>query len=651
MGYVFSWWSILQDINDKTPYVVIKDISVLCGVSILDLFKPPLIHDPYELAAENLAGKCLVVDVPLQPRDIPTTVAYINPIARSDWPIESLEETIMWLLQFSNNPVLPRHPHFYFGPQTPNAPKSYNSIMLYRLIKDRGMDVEYDITTEKLATVVSMMCNTKEKNRDMVYNLLLKMNHEDLIRIYMCCAAPANDYYVDVDIFDDPEVKARTEEKYGIVPIPETEEQKFTSLERVNSYLKDRDYIMDRIKPLTATEAIVLAARLYDKDISSAKDPISEYLHLKRRKEYIPLEQDFRAAFLASPDKFNLNVSFNPFLPESVYKPNSLHIQAIKEGYTTEEIDDDSPYSLLQVAYYSNTFYHGKFPLHQVNTTTLGDEDPIAELPNGVIVCFGDKSKTDYVSGSQGPKISMYAYRYRDLAKYFRMIGCFKNPLILPINNVLFDEVIFTDVSIKKLKGLCDTIYLDDTPEYIEERKDLLLAIIEVEVLNDENIQKMAEFRSKYVESDDSAKAIIRGYVTQLFTLAMYMRGWSGSGPYPIDKVIHDTEVNIAFRVTSAIIDIYRILDPGVGIPDIGKLFFDLPLYMYDEDQYIPSNDKKEGKTIGQRLEMVKRGESHTDMNSCINLSSGWLACTAEFIAESLDMDPLFDVKDFRGVS
>ena len=650
MEHTMSWWDIVKNIDEKTPYVVIRDLCILSEVGIIDLAERARNErkDFYDMVNEILSGISLTFSIPLEDADVPRCIRFINPATNLAWTRETVEHAITWTQAFIERPRLP-HGYFYHGYQGPGSPKSYNAIMLYVLLRNEGVtELAYDATTEMMANLVMVLILSKERGRDILYNTVItKLNSEQLAGMYQygvsLLGLANNSAPYLVDFFESDEIKAIVEEKYKIPEPKETDEHRYSNMERASNYLRDRDYLCERVNPISNSEAIVLAARLYDRDISRATDPIDEYLHLRSRREYIPKDESIRRIYAINQTLCDLKITFNPLLPEGLYKPSNLMNMALGEGYTQAEIDDDNPYSLLQVAYYSDTFHHGKQP-GMINTTTLADDDIISELHTNIIVCFG------IPLGAEGRRDkSMYAYRYRDLSTYFKREQYFRNPIIYPIGGITyFHDTIFSDTSIQKLKLLCEAVYVDDTQAYIAERKELLITLIDVEIINDENLQKVLTLKKIYDTGDEGIKVPIRVTISKLFRLAMIMRGWTEGLDYPLSTSFREDDNILAIRVTDSIID---FTNSCTELATLEINFMDLPLYLYDNNQFIPSSDQKEGRTIGERLVIVKNGENHQDTNSCIKLSSGWFACTAQYLAINLDLEPLFDLEYFETIS
>lgn len=617
---LFSWLNLLPNkkVDRDTPFIVLSNLSRFTDETI-ELTKN---RDEMCQILTKKFEKTSSFYIPLLEDEIGSAIKFINPDHPGGWTEDALIDALSWINEFTKRPVAPKS-SFYFGLQTPTSTRSYNSIMLYRILYDAGIKVDFNVSDYRMAQLVTIMVTQINSARDLIYHHIIeKLEMKDLIKIY----------------------------NHGLDMLPLTIESKleiqpptlytFSQLEGARKLFSDQRYLLERIQPMNSAEAIALAAKLYTIDISSASDPLDEYYYLKLRQNnfYIPKDAKMKEIVLeAGSNKFNLNVNFNPKLPEGFYMYDHLNDMALSEGYTFEDIEDESAYSLLQLSYHTDTFYHGKEPII-FNSETLGDEIPISQLPREITLCYGTRNNN-----------TMYAFRYQDLDKYFRAVQSLKNPILYPVNGIrLFDSPLFGDRNIRKLKELCSYRYNSDKEEYVAERKSLLTTIIEIEQLNDTNYQKLMEFVNKWKHQPISVRFLIIEAIHKLLSMAMHMRGWSGEDSLPIEGSVKIPENDISLMVTQDIIEFENIC--GL-LGEFGKEFLDLPIYIYEDREYISSHDQEIGRTIKERLEIVKRGEEHESINSCIRMSSGWFMCTAQYIYYSLQGLNLFDIERFRDIS
>ena len=67
----------------------------------------------------------------------------------------------------------------------------------------------------------------------------------------------------------------------------------------------------------------------------------------------------------------------------------------------------------------------------------------------------------------------------------------------------------------------------------------------------------------------------------------------------------------------------------------------------YRNNIYSTATDVDDGKTIGERLKIVKSGIS---VSSCIRLTSNWFASTIYRYMTLLEIDPKFNIADLRNI-
>ena len=277
----------------------------------------------------------------------------------------------------------------------------------------------------------------------------------------------------------------------------------------------------------------------------------------------------------------------------------------------------------------SDTFYHGR-QRNITNTQTPFLYEEINELDNDLIVCFG-------VQGDNG---KMTAFRYMELGFLFKERRNFTNPLA--------DNEIYPQISIAKLKNLCKLVRSGDDQDIIDERQRVYEAIANTELFTDASQTKARELYEMFEQSDDEAREKITSTVEKLFHLSMYMRGWSGEGEYPISHAPVDNQALVDLNVTNAVIESEQACS---DLGNIGQIIMDLPLLKYYGGEFFPNGVVENGRTITERLAIVKMGEDHDNYNSCIRISSNLFAMTAYRYMEILGMQRPFQPDRLRDIS
>ena len=60
--------------------------------------------------------------------------------------------------------------------------------------------------------------------------------------------------------------------------------------------------------------------------------------------------------------------------------------------------------------------------------------------------------------------------------------------------------------------------------------------------------------------------------------------------------------------------------------------------------------NREDGLTIGQRLDIVKMGNTSNRVSACIRLTSNCFGASIHRYMELLHIDPKFDIRDLRSI-
>ena len=388
-----------------------------------------------------------------------------------------------------------------------------------------------------------------------------------------------------------------------------------------------------RITPRTNNEAVVLAALNYKIDLSMMQRPLLEYALLETQP-YIPHDLRMRRIVQRNSQILRLDVNFNPNLPERLYSEADLRALVMSSGHQAVELITDSPYLLLQMSYATNNFYAGYYP-NIVNSETLFSCDDISELDDHVLICYGSR-----ITG-------LTALRYSELTQAFNNSRCFRNPLS---NERARDhwEIFFPANAVRKLKTITSNPIPGESQMAAAERNALYRAIVETELFADGNNIRCRELLEAFNSVDEMTKGCIRNALLKLFELAMFMRGWRRFTAFPISGNQSVTDQNqIDANVTEAL-NIFESTCAAMG--PLGSMLLDLPLLDYRAGEYVASADASQGYTIRERLAIVKQGDNAATMNSCIRISSNWLAASAHRYMQVVAMPAPFEIESLRRI-
>ncbi len=410
--------------------------------------------------------------------------------------------------------------------------------------------------------------------------------------------------------------------------IPETESEMNRA---VHQKLKE-------LRPNNQINAIILAAVLYQIDISSCLNPLLELRSLSRYggniEQYQPIDANLKERI--KPDRLKINgpiisLVFNPQLPRALYLPQTLNSLALGYGYTEENISVDDPYYLLQMSILTDHFYQGK-PKTPLNRNSPIELDRIDNLSPWEYISYGHSEK--------GYNI----IKYSELNDLFRRYGYFRYP---KANSD--DPDVYSRQSIKRLTILLLLPSYQNEPEdSINLRHNLALKIHQIIQEDETLLPAEKNLRNKYRENDKNHR-IIRQLMNKFLDITMKMRGWAvvdknkNPIPYPIIHTPVDNPFQVEVRVTDAIGDFDRFCGKH---EECSRVFLKYPLFKY-RGGYVRSNDIDDGFTIQDRINIVRFDESIT---ACIRLTSNWFGATHSKMSTILGIDQAFNIKQLRNI-
>lgn len=594
-----------------TPYCVFKEISAIHGINIPSLHSQTYTQEIADFLHILKTNDYPVVEEPYSQTDLHNIAKFVNPEARWDESslLTALDNMFFWTND--DNLFYASLFDFHFGLQTPTAVENLNACVLYRIATYNKIRLHPHMNLENLATAVTLAYKSEVFGRNILYQTINYLPRTNYSQVY-CEMIKNTESEVDPYLLEDTSYIIQQKAEYDAI---------------VNSYeqLTSKGFLLNRIKPVSSSEAITISALLHKIDISPSCYPTDEIkkLQLGTKSEYIPIDPVFSALYLLNPEAYDLSKTFNPRLPEEIYDESDLYQLAKLEGYTKRDLARDSPYFCLQNAYLTNTFYHGKF-INAVNTeTTIYNED-IDELTNDEVLCFGMKGEY------------LVATTYKEICDSLKFYKNFQIPF-RPFTGS------FSDMSLRKLKNLCYRFSSGESEEISIQKKELLDAINIAELYTDEKWESIKSFFHLYESVDvEDQKEIYKSLIC-LLHLTMYMRGWVGMGVYPVKKALVEDQIMVDLKTTEAIAEFAKT--------KYYPVIRDLPLLYYKDGEFYVNSDEDIGLTIGERLDIVIDGESHENYDSCIRLSSNFFAASVYKFMIVLGLNPQFDIRDLRDIS
>lgn len=618
MLYTLSRKLITGNINENTPLIVLKEICDSHGIDFEE--EEDISIDEYLDAIEDTE----IYQVSLNNKH--KSSSYVARFVNKNclWNINTLYKAFDFLIGFSKEGTLEEMiklipNNLIFGQQDKDNIYSINYCICYKICILGGINLSFDSSKEYLQNAVTLL----KYNEMNLRNLVLKMDKLDLVKLFL----NTNNKYIFC------------EEEDEITPeIMKILYNDLNNVERLQYYMK----------PTANSSAISLCAIIYKIDISNLKDPVLEYYNIKEffnkekklkndnknyignpienaTKNYEPNDKWFYKWYKRFPNFFNLKYQFNPIFPICYYKKDFLKSYLISEGV---KITDEKITSLYKqcVKYYEEPNFHQYEQINMIKNETL-DMYLIEEIEKDQIICWGSKNN------------GMIPLTASEILKCFDV----NNKCVIPINM----KTSLPENCIIKLKGICYNNIENDI------YKELLNKIIFLENLKLADDKKTLLFVDSFKKMYENEKNIVKELLILIFEMGMYMRGWKRNSKYmdryPIkisDCTISGEELNFVEINSIMAIDRYKSL--AKDNQKLCKLIENLPLCFYHLNKYEISSDKDIGRNIGERINIIQKGERHKDQNSCIRLSSNYLISSSYRYLVLIEWIPPFDINQIE---
>lgn len=645
-GISLSRLAITGPVNLLTPNIVLTEIADAHGIRYDN---DNMLNQKYLIQLINTINTTGVSTIrkPYDRKDYRLMARFVNR-KEQQWKIGTLTQAFDFLMEYTKlNKIYQPCIGFTFGPQTPKNYTSLNASVLYGICVANRINTRNDSSIDEMASNIEMLYNLGNAT---VNNSVKRAIYESTI--YGGCEG-----YQLVNILSqiDPD---RSINIMNLATSRDTNNSPSTIIQNIentqeiiidyNSLYRSANIIRARMErsnnirslPRTHVDAVVMAAIYYKMDISKSINPLAEYQELNRTP-YFPIDREIVNRLRETnkhPDTIlnpYLNKIFNPELPSNLYENEDLTEMCISEGYDIEQIEEEGSYQILQFSYFMPTFFHGKQGnITHIETTLL---DEIDELEYDNVVVYGIRNN------------EMRFYTYGELTDTFSSLRRFQKPD--------GDNTLFSEDSINKLYNLSTANQRhDEMEEVFLERISLSEKIEEIRVYQQTNQEQVLEFYTKYYGLNNDQKRQVDNTFILLLECAMYMRGWVGTGPYPLSSEDARTDIreqpSVDLRVTESIAELEATVDQLKDIDAIGSLFKELPLmfYNYRNGDLLASTDEGEGLTIFDRINIVKGGEN-VSINSCIRMSSNRFVASAYYYMSVLNIPLNFDISDMSNIA
>jgi len=460
------------------------------------------------------------------------------------------------------------------GLQTPEYPYSLNNCMLYKICREWNLPIDKESTTTDMVNYIKLsiiISNGYKQEGEEVYNNL------KLIRSLICTKIHGT------EVFNIENIEEKLK-NYGEI-------FKELSFSKRNKFGKSE--LM--LSPTNNIEAIAKIALDHHYDITFSKCPIIDYYYYLTYKNFA--DDNLLLIKKRSSEQMNLNYNFNPIFPHSFYDKKRMRALLKKKGYTGI-INTNDIFGMLEIDHLTDNFHLGwKFKKKNNDKYTVVEKIDIDEILCDDLVAYGN--------GFSGYSF----FTYQELAMLYDNYKTF----VVPDNvgEMLQDAAIQRLIILSRNDSKLSQSIAIVSVHSAKSNKKINTLIIWFESLTKENKQNVERI------------------LEMLLHAGMYMRGWKGGeDSFPYKKRLIGTEEETLKLEDNINLYLEKLTDEYET--DIGKKILDLDLYLFSYNTWKKSEDKAEGFTIKERLNMVGRGETQRKMTSCYKMSSNWI-CSSSY--------------------
>lgn len=412
------------------------------------------------------------------------------------------------------------------------------------------------------------------------------------------------------------------------------------SVNNNDHYLQIHKKLRD-VKVIDHGTAVIYIACNYLFDISNTESPLAEYRNIIKYggiiNNYKPLSKtlaqrmDNRRKYVDGP---MLSTVFNPYLPIELYHPDTL-ISLAKYYGIDENNGPQNTYGKLQETILLDNFYPGIAIIEQrvdAQEETLITYEDLIDLNPSEAVSYGNRLN-GYV-----------VITYDELTNMFEREGYFRMITNEPDNVNQYNQAEIDHLIIITMRN-----FYDNEPNDIKQIKRRLITTANNIRVSGSNMSqseiRLVGFYRK-VENKSSIDMILECFLD----LTMRMRGWDGKSSYPVGYNIKTDATLVNINVSTSFARYNKCCKDN---KEASAIFEKLPLYRYNKQHkmYIRSNQMEDGLTIEDRLKIVLQGETTSNINSCIRVTSNWFVATYCHIMKMLGKIVSFNLEELRTIA
>lgn len=589
---------ITGNVGDNTPHVVVVEVCQSLGIAV-DSTKLPLTD--YRAKVLRCLGEVQPYKIE-QPYNWSVIAQYVNPDKTKKWTREQLSDSLEWLNTGHNSIPLDRDiMKLQVDNPTPESPRNVPPSFLYKWclllggVTSNSMDVQelkvycYGLRCDRLSLIsnICMACNT--------------MNTATLATMWSMMKVESMD--------------------------PSVHNQRVDILTVTSGLLRIRTGGQS-CYPCTFSDAVCMAAKNYNVDLSIAKNPIVEYYRLISGASYT--QKNMVDLVTVDPGALSLSINFNPLFPCNFYPKSTLNL--IGSKYPIESTTSNNIYQELSEYFMLDNFHLGVIPGVEDFTTSIEMLDLLdkKEREGNIILTYGSKTTT------------MRLYTVSELTSLFTNNKNFKCPHGGDFSKSCISYLQTMCIRNKKKVPIFRRDNGDDPWDMLRQ------AISECIMYQSRVTTHEKVLRSRYTNLSTIDKNLVINILTNVLNSGMYMRGWKGDvNNYPLQDTSNTDTRYTDIKSCECLTNYYNLLSK---LED-SSIITDLPLLIFSDNEYRVCSNDDEGLTIHGRIFIVQNGDHTTNINSCIRMSSNWLVSSAYKYLQALNHKPNFDIGRLKYVS
>jgi hypothetical protein len=582
--YELSRFSIIGDITLDTPLCVIIFVARSHGVIVNKDFSISL-SKIAKLIDEINGMKIEKIEKKIPHNKLPLVARFVNPDPM-EWSIVSLMEAFNSLVEFSYKgrgaSLLPPI-GFKVGAKSVSSPLNYDCTQLYAICKYHNLKTGFSTSEIEMTKMILALQMDANELREAVRRDFDSIPISELIRLKVSMASNQASDATEKRGEDKDFSKGLSSNMGSLSAGAKNKELAVEELKSVYNSLKSAKTLQERIDPIFGEEAIILAALLYNINISSAQHPIIEYGRLRKGESFS--DPWLLTRFLQDRTQFNIRITYTPLF-------HFLYTSSELMSFFPQEINYSSDKIWLQ----------GRSSLSKNEQSPISQED-LNNFSSEEIVTYGS---------------------YKELIAY----------LVSDLNSYLLQGKSLRDPSNAKLAlsnmGTLTTI-LERRAISLEGRmreinNSLLTTIRNLQVREQSNGKWALSLQKYYDSCKESEQMKIKELFLTILDSSMSMRGWKlANKTYPLlvaeTKTPENGFVQLFANVAVAVVEVEKSFEKLNE--ESRNLIEKLPLLEIlsrgKDYDIVPNTQEEKGLTLFDRIKIVKEGKSPY---SCMRTSS-----------------------------